>query len=265
MRADPFKKLVLIGSTNQLPAHAAGEGLKRDDDAWMYHQSPTRILQQTLLELQFHDLIIWFHRPFIQFPSRGLVPQRSPGADVHATTALKHALKVIETVYRRMLNHDALYGCSDVYQYVWNAVLTLLGFLLAYPLCYWFPGARKLVELSFQVFDTAKTSNPIASRAVHLTRYLLGRVDVLMEVLNAQTSASHPHARPSAVGKVAEHGHRVDLEHSPGHFLLTPGTDALWSWADTVDPEAWSGYCHEIDDMLINLPEISPGIDPFIR
>lgn len=265
VKVEPFQNLVLVGSANQLLTHAAGEGLKRDDDAWMYNQSPTRVLQQTLLELQFHDLVIWFHRPFIQFPSRGLVPQRSPRADVHATTALQHALKVIETVHRRMLNHDALYGCSDVYQYVWNAVLTLVGFLLAYPLCYWFPVARQHVELSFQVFDTAKTSNPIASRAVHLTHYLLGRVDVLMEVLNAQTSASHLHVRSPAGEQVTEHWDRVDLEQSSGPFLLSPGTDALWSWADTVDPKAWSGYCHGIDDMLLDLPEIPPGMDHFPR
>ncbi|KAJ5646154.1 hypothetical protein N7490_002526 [Penicillium lividum] len=263
VKAEPFKNLVLVGSANQPQTHAAGEGLKHHDDVWMYDQSPTRILQQTLLELQFHDLVIWFHRPFIQFPSHGLVPQRSPGADIHATTALQHALKVTETVHQRMLNHDALYGCSDVYQYVWNAVLTLVGFLLAYPLCYWFPVARKHVELSFQIFETAKTSNPIASRAAHLTRYLLGRVDALIEVLNAQASASNPHAHSPAREQVAENWDRVSSEQSPGPYLLTPGADALWSWADTVDPKAWSGYCNEINDMLISLPEMPPGTDYF--
>ncbi|KGO36085.1 hypothetical protein PEX1_012520 [Penicillium expansum] len=109
VKTEPFKDLVLVGSVNRPQTHTASEGLKHDDRR-MLHQSPTRILQQTLLELQFHDLIIWFHRPFIQFPSLGLVPQRSPGADIHATTALRHALKAIEIVHRRMLNHDAFMG-----------------------------------------------------------------------------------------------------------------------------------------------------------
>ncbi|KAJ5650258.1 uncharacterized protein N7484_003981 [Penicillium longicatenatum] len=262
-KMEPFKNLVLVGSANQSQIHAAGKDSKRDDDAWMYQQSPTRILQHTLLELQFHDLVIWFHRPFIQFPSCDLVPQRSPRADIHATTALQHALKATEIVHRRMLNHDALYGCSDVYQYVWNAVVTLVGFLLAYPLCYWFPVARQHVELSFRVFETAKTSNPIASRAVTLTRYLLGRVDALMEVLNAQASSSHVCVQSAVDEQIAENWNRVDLEQPSGPSLPDSEPDALWSWADTVDPKAWSGYCHEINDMLIDIPEIPQGMNHF--
>ncbi|KAJ5971193.1 uncharacterized protein N7479_001111 [Penicillium vulpinum] len=264
VKTEPFRDLVLIGSVNRPQTHPVEEGLKHDDDTWMFHQSPTRVLQQTLLELQFHDLVIWFHRPFIQFPSLGLVPQRSPGADIHATTAIQHALTAIETVHRRMLNHDSLYGCSDVYQHVWNAVLTLVGFMLAYPLCHWFSIARQHVELSLQVFDTAKTSNPIASRAAHLTRYLLGRVDALTELLNAQASTSHTHCHSPNGERAAENWDRVDLEEqSSGFSTLTPGAGDLWSWANTVDPETWSGYCHEINDMLVDLPEIPSGIDHF--
>ncbi|KAJ5697284.1 hypothetical protein N7488_010968 [Penicillium malachiteum] len=260
VKVEPFKNMVLVGSRNQPQTHAAGKGLSLHDDTWMYNQSPTRTLQRTLLELQFHDLVIWFHRPFIQFPSHDLVPQRSPGADAHATTALQHALKVTEIIHRRMLNHDALYGCSDVYQYVWNAVLTLIGFLLAYPLCYWVPIARQHVELSFQILDTAKTSNPIASRAAHLTRYLLGRVNALMEVLNTRASASHPRSHSPAGEQVAESWDGIDPGQFSGPFLPTPGTEDLTSWADMVDPDAWSGYCDEISHMLVDLPEISLGM-----
>ncbi|KAJ5949830.1 hypothetical protein N7454_001414 [Penicillium verhagenii] len=263
VKVDPFKNLMLDGIVNHSRTHPDEERFKYRDDAWMCDLSYTRILKQTLLELQFHDIVIWFHRPFIQFPNHGLVPQRSPRADIHATTALQHALKVTEIVHRRMLNHDALHGCSDVYQYVWNAVLTLIGFQLAYPLCYWFPVARKHVELSCQVFDTAKASNPLASRAAHLTRYLLGRVDALIEVLNAQASASNPHAHSPAREKFAESRDRVDLEQSSEPDLPTSGTDALWSWAETVDPKAWSGYCDEINDLLTAFPEIPPGADYF--
>ncbi|KAJ5931085.1 hypothetical protein N7466_006578 [Penicillium verhagenii] len=263
VKVDPFKNLMLDGSVNHPQTHPAEGRFQYRDDAWVYDQPFTRTLEQTLLELQFHDIVIWFHRPFIQFPNHGLVPQRSPRADIHATTALQHALKVTEIVHRRMLNHDALHGCSDVYQYVWNAVLTLIGFLLAYPLCYWCPVARKHLELSCQVFDSAKTSNPCASRATHLTRYLLGRVDALIEVLNAQASASNSHAHSPAREKVAESRDRVELEQFSEPDLPTSGADALWSWAETVDPKAWSGYCDEINDLLTAFPEIPPGTDYF--
>ncbi|KAL6229033.1 hypothetical protein BDW75DRAFT_225796 [Aspergillus navahoensis] len=257
---EPFQNLVLVSNASQPQTSASVDGSQHDHEAWMHHEPPTRILQQTLLELQYHDIIIWLHRPFIQFPSRGLTPQRSPGADVHATTALQHSLTVTDVVRRRMLNHDALYGCSDIYQYVWNAVLTLIGFMLAYPLCYWFPDARQHVELSLEIFETAKTLNPIASRAAHLGRYLLGRVDALMELLNAQASATHRGCHQSASQQVAETWDRVDdvEPHSSVPSLINSQADALSSWADTVDQQTWFGYCHNIDDMLTDLPEILP-------
>jgi hypothetical protein len=156
-----------------------------------------------------------------------------------------------------MLNHDTLYGCSDVYQYVWNAALTLIGFMLAYPLCHWFPIARQHVEISLQIFEAGKISNPIASRAARLTEYLLGRVNVLMELLNSQSPLNDRNGPVTAGYRGAENRDPLEYEKQSANPLLHDSDyDALWSWADMVDPQTWDGYCDEIIDVLTDLPEI---------
>lgn len=254
---EPFTSMKLACRTYNPQTRGVTDGSNSDSDAQMYHQSPAHTLQQTLLELQYHDVVIWFHQSFIQFPSRGLVPQRSPRADIHATTALQYALTVTDLIHSRMLNHDALYGCSDVYQYVWNAALTLIGFMLAYPLCHWFPIARQHLEISLQIFEAGKILNPIASRAARLTEYLLGRVNVLMELLNSQPPLNDHNGPVIAGYRGAEIRDPVDYEKQSANTLLRDSEcDALWSWADMVDPQTWDGYCDEIIDVLADLPEI---------
>ncbi|KAE8397778.1 hypothetical protein BDV37DRAFT_48408 [Aspergillus pseudonomiae] len=264
LEAKLFPNITLACGAYQPDAVAATQdGLKQDHDARLsFHLAPAVILQRTLLELQYHDIVLWVHHSFIQFPSRGLVPQRSPQADVHATTAIQHALTVTDLIHLRMLYHDGLYGCSEVYQYLWNAVLTLIGFMLAYPLCYWFPLAQQHVERSLQIFEAAGPVNPIASRAAHLTRYLLGRVSALMELLSSQSSA--PNDRND--GRGVQTFDLVEPEKQHQHQQPTSITcedDALWSCADTVDPNIWYGYCHEINDMLMDVPEIPLGTEFF--
>ncbi|KAE8414538.1 hypothetical protein BDV36DRAFT_298880 [Aspergillus pseudocaelatus] len=258
LEAKLFPNITLACGAYQPEAVTAAEdGLKHDHDARLsFHLAPAVILQRTLLELQYHDIVLWIHHSFIQFPSRGLVPQRSPQADVHATTAIQHALTVTDLIRLRMLYHDVLYGSSEIYQYLWNAVLTLIGFMLAYPLCYWFPRAQQHVERSLQIFEAAGPVNPIASRAAHLTRYLLGRVSALMELLSSQSSA--PNDRND--GRGVQTFDPVEPEKKQQQLpSFTSEDDALWSCADTVEPSIWYGYCHEINDMLMDVPEISLG------
>jgi hypothetical protein len=256
LQTPPFANLRLCSKKHRSRTFEIERNEFYDDDSWMNGESTARILQCTLLELQYHDIVIWFHRPFIQFPTRGLVPQRSPHADIHATTALHHAFTIIEVVHSRALNHDVLYGCCEIYQYVWNAGLTLIGFMLAYPLCYWFPEARKHAETSLQILEAGGVSNTIASRATHLTQYLLGRVDVLMALLRSDQCAKDTAGNVHRYKKTIEEVDVLAKESSPAVLTPDPAFDALWSWADTVDPETWHEYCNEISDVLTDIPEI---------
>jgi hypothetical protein len=262
LRMPQYRNLILVcdgdkpDSLNAMPSLA--------DESSFYHQSPAQILQKMLLELQYHDVMIWVYRCYIQFPLRGLNAQRSTRADIHATTALKHALTAIDLVRFRMCRSDALYGCCQIYQYVWNAVLTLLGFTLAYPLCYWFPTAREHIALSLPIFDAAGADNPIASRAASLTRFLLKRVDGLVELLSSRQSKVPKYAvnMPSSV-PMATHSTRAAASPIGSSITLDqPPLDTLWSLADNVNLDVWLSYCDEVSDVLMDHPDVSVGADP---
>ncbi|KAL4936180.1 hypothetical protein BDV06DRAFT_233660 [Aspergillus oleicola] len=253
----PFPYLTLACRTFQPHAHTSGEIPKQNDDAWIHNQPSSHILQQTLIELQYHDIAMGFYRFFVQFPNRDLVPQRSPRADIHATTALQHALTIIDIIHSRMSSHDALYGYCDIYQYVWNAVLTLIGFLFAYPQCFWHPLTREHVEISLQIFELAKTSNPIASQAAHLTGYLLGRVDVLMGRLMSDTPANRHTGQPAGSRNLESQVTVHSEQESANPPVISSEVDDLWSWADMVDYDTWSGYCHDVDEIITDIPNIA--------
>ncbi|KAE8373888.1 hypothetical protein BDV26DRAFT_300713 [Aspergillus bertholletiae] len=194
LEAKLFPNITLAYGAYQPEAVTATEDvLKHDHNTRLsFHLAPAVILQRTLFELQYHDIVLWVHHSCIQFLSRGLVPQRSPQTDVHVTTAIPHALTVTDLIRLRMLYHDVLYGSSEIYQYLWNAVLTLIGLILAYPLCYWFPRVEQHVERSLQIFEAAGPVNPIASRAARLTRYLLGRRHASKDNARSETIGGHP-------------------------------------------------------------------------
>jgi hypothetical protein len=90
---------------------------------------PTSILSL----LQYHNVITGLHRVFIQFPSNPLVPKSIPKADAHAAILLNHALTMIIFAYRSMATQDILHVFSELYQYLWKAVITIIGIMLAYP------------------------------------------------------------------------------------------------------------------------------------
>ncbi|PLB49318.1 hypothetical protein P170DRAFT_509891 [Aspergillus steynii IBT 23096] len=210
-------------------------------------QPPLQHQLSTLLSLQYHDIIISLHRVFIQFPTQPLIPRSSPQAEAHAATALKHGLAIIETVHRCMSNTDLFFGSCELYQYQWNAALTLMGFMLAYPFCYRCPTARGYIDLALETFEFAGPKNDVAMRAACLTRHLRAKVDKLMMILNIDHGKGTGGKEDVPVAQVG--GNEVVVE-STG---LTPDLgdgNALWSWVDLIDPAAWPSYCDEVNEAF---------------
>ncbi|CAI7649094.1 unnamed protein product [Penicillium bialowiezense] len=223
-------------------------------------QPPMDILLTTLLELQYHNTIVTLHRVFIQFPSHPLVPKISPRGDKHNATALNHGLAMIKLVYQRMTTHDILHGTPEIYQYIWNAVLTLVGFMLAYPYCYRSPRARKYVRLALIIFDSAGAHNGGAVRSASLTRHLCAKVDYLVQILNVDQSVSGGSNLPQI--PILEALASEDMPCLSGDMMqsdeaqalpavdLSASADSLWSWADFMNVSAWPNYCDEVSEAF---------------
>ncbi|KAI0898950.1 fungal-specific transcription factor domain-containing protein [Annulohypoxylon nitens] len=215
-------------------------------------EKPSQILQSTMLELQYYDEIIGLHRPFISFPNGLLNSQHIPLADDHATTSLHHAIATVDLTYHTMSATDLLFGRNEVYQWLWNAVLTLVGFLMAYPFCIYAPTARRHAELALEIFTAADPRNTVALRAAAMTRSLCEKVDNVVEVLKSDRRETPS----SSAENLQNTGSTTPADHSHSN------SEALWSWMDMTNPNLWSAYSEEVTGVLSdfsNLPFDNDG------
>ncbi|KAI1082599.1 fungal-specific transcription factor domain-containing protein [Whalleya microplaca] len=215
--------------------------------------SPLQLLQDVLLELQYYDEIIGLHRPFVCFPNKSLIPQRSPQADAHATTALHHAMATVDLAHRIMSTTDVLFGRSEVYQWQWNALLTMVGFLMAHPLCPYAPLARHHAQLALEIFSAADSRNTAAVRAAALTRSLCAKVDSLVQMVKSVGHQPTAETQASSAWDISNTS--TDLSHST--------SDALWSWTDMINPDMWTAYSNEINDVFADFPDLPFANDDF--
>ncbi|KAK1141831.1 hypothetical protein N8T08_008496 [Aspergillus melleus] len=258
---DWFQHLRLdVPEMPQQPGHLPTENLDPSSNNYM-NLPPLQHKLSTLLELQYRDIIISLHRVFIQFPTQPLVPRSSPQAGAHAATALKHGLATVETVHRCMSQTDLFFGSCELYQYQWNAVLTLMGFMLAYPFCHRCSMARGYIDMALETFEFAGPKNDVAVRAACLTKHLRAKVDELTMILNIDhRKAAETSAKSGTVGLDDVHaglGGGLDRNATTdGSLGLVPdlgqegGGDALWSWVDLIDLEAWPSYCDEVNEVF---------------
>jgi len=242
---------------------------------------PMRSLQRILLQLQYHDALIGLYRQFIVFPTKNFTLQRSPNADNLATNALKHALTVTDIIRCNLAANDILYGWSDVYLWQWNAVLTALGFMLAYPTCHHFRFARASVEDAIRVFELVANKQPAAERAKAIARDLCQRIDSVVEYCRlrpteheqspANASTVPPYSAQGSIGvnygsEEALRGNDLgaldssstdnigELQNSQNSIeAQATGIDGddLWAWTNVINPSEWFDYQTEVVEGLL--------------
>lgn len=223
-------------------------------------QSPMVFLLSSMLSLQYHNAIMCLHRVFIQFPSYPLVPRSNTRADAHAATALNHSLTMIKLAHDRMKIHDYFHGLSEMYQYLWNAVISVVGFRLAYPWCHRCPKAGEYLRLALEIFDSAGSRNTAATKFARLTRHLCDRFDQLIRGLKTSTQPPSPVLScsiPIAAGQIPQYfcpnptwtGVQDQIE---GTSLPDLDVDSLLSWADLVNMDSWPTYCNGVNEVLMD-------------
>jgi hypothetical protein len=148
---------------------------------------------------------------------------------------------------------------------LWNAVITIIGFKLAYPYCHRCPAAREYLHLALEIIDSAGKENFTATRAVMLNRHLCSKVDSLVQVLNFSqfTPATSSSSAPTTETHVL-HDHMTDTLCSAskidGGASLDLNMDILGSWTDLINLDPWPNYCNEVNEAFMDPGEFSRRI-----
>ncbi|KFY48497.1 hypothetical protein V495_01311 [Pseudogymnoascus sp. VKM F-4514 (FW-929)] len=134
--------------------------------------------QRVVLELMYHNLCINIYRPFISFTLAAEIP---PFGMENANKSASHAIALAHIIHQVLSSTSILNGWLDAFQFQWNAAMTLIGFLLAYPNGLLTEAARNGLRVCTEVFDIFGNSFPCGTSAASIVRDLVIKIDFLSE------------------------------------------------------------------------------------
>ena len=149
--------------------------------------------QRLLLELLYHNLAMNLYRPFIAFSKTS--GSTTPTAEEHANACAKHAITITQTMHQILTETELLNGWHEAFQWQWNATLSLIGFVLAYPLAGTSLSARKAINSAISVFEYFGKNFAMATSAANVTRDLAAKADFLGQCL--QSNIATPQSMPT--------------------------------------------------------------------
>ena len=146
--------------------------------------------QRLLLELLYHNVVMNLYRPFICFssPSSSAIPL----ADGNSNSCLNHAIATTSIILQLLTTSDILNGWHEAYQFQWNATLSMIGFIFAYPVCPPTPSARKAVNDAITIFDIFRNNFAVAASATNVTRDLAAKADMFIDRFRTSLAGSQP-------------------------------------------------------------------------
>ena len=134
--------------------------------------------QRLLLELMYHNLCINLYRPSISFASATV---QAPLADAMAMKCSAHAMALTHIMHQVLTSTSILAGWLEAFQWQWNAAMTLVGIVLAFPHDDSTGAARSTIDLSVAVLEHFGNSFAVAAGAANIMGELCAKVDVLIE------------------------------------------------------------------------------------
>jgi hypothetical protein len=135
--------------------------------------------QSVFLELCYHNMMMNLYRPFICF----LPPFRSElhQTDRLAASCLVHARSMIAIIYQVLTDTRLLDNHHEAFRWQWNATLSLIGYMIAYPGSAGCIQAGEAVHTAMRIFEHQGECFAIALLAKQTTEELLTRVNALGE------------------------------------------------------------------------------------
>jgi len=135
------------------------------------------------LELLYHNLCMNLYRPFIcfNFVLANPISEPAPVSYACAKLCVEHAIVLTNITHQIVSETDLLNGWHEAFQWQWNAALTLLGFVLAYPESYdLVTEARAAIQLSIQSCEIFGRDFSVGLSAAGVTKDLLNKADFII-------------------------------------------------------------------------------------
>ncbi|KAL4786889.1 fungal-specific transcription factor domain-containing protein [Aspergillus varians] len=144
--------------------------------------------QRVLLELTYHHLILNLYRPMVSFMYRP-----SPGslADELAMRCAAHAVSLTRITHQVIEETPILDGWHEAFYYQWNAVMTLIGFIMAYPDASTATEIKGAISLAISVLDNFGAKFSVAANARKIVQGLCIKADIFAEHTLAESELSN--------------------------------------------------------------------------
>ncbi|KAH8880588.1 hypothetical protein GQ53DRAFT_703768 [Thozetella sp. PMI_491] len=178
-------------------------------------QAPLWLQRQRIwLELLYHTLTLNLHRPFVNFVHRQ--GGYSPVAEAHAASCIRHAITHTQIIHQVLSETDLLSGWVEAFQWQWNAAMTIVGFLIAYPISPSSVAARRAADKSVEVFELLAASNmSVAASSADIVRDMLAKSDLVNNRFRTGFSGPTPEDAPDPTRPDEDGGSIVGLGMAP--------------------------------------------------
>ena len=201
--------------------------------------------QRLLLELMYHNLCINLYRPSIFFAP---ATAQTLFANGMAMKCAAHAIALTRMLHQVLTSTSILAGWLEAFQWQWNAAMTLVGIVLAYPHDDSAGAARSAIDLSVAVLENFGNSFAVAAGAANILGELCTKVDVLIEKSQRKKAV-----RPETMQLVTNY-QEVDEESSMhGNFPALPSMDESLGFFNVTTPDLRGVLAQSIDIMATDM------------
>jgi len=196
--------------------------------------------QRVCLELMYHSQFTNLCRPFITFYSNAST--YTPVAERHAATCVHHAIAHTLIMHQVVTETDFMCGWSEFFFWQWNAAISIVGFVLAYPIHSSTSNARKALDKAVAIFDAFGANFSVAADAADIIRDLTSKADQLAGRLRSGIMAA-PGSTPEQQQQQPADG--FTTVNGGGDMTNINGDDDGLAWLDPSeqnDPNYFSEF-----------------------
>ncbi|CAO2655322.1 Nn.00g103860.m01.CDS01 [Neocucurbitaria sp. VM-36] len=206
------------------PRENLGQPYSIDRSRLDLSSTDSRSRGRLILEILYHQFAMSLHRPFITFLKNDI--RRMPVIERHAISCVNHAITITAIIHQDITESENLQAWQIVCTWLWNAALSLLGYVVAYPRGPATPNAHKALSTAVKSFKVLSHTFTNAMSAEEVLQGLLSKLDTLSEKDQSLAIAHNGHLRyplPVAAQSAPESRNMENLDsewhNDPDHNL----------------------------------------------